>query len=256
MNKIFSLCLLSLFLLSLMASPGFSQKATDILEKVIEARGGKKVLESIKDTTMSGFWEFTHLGIKNKIDVKPLSIPMKFYHKEPNKFLLSFEEVGKVTTAQAFDGETAWMVNSQTGIAKEESSEELKKLAMIQAFNFGNSALLHPEKYGITYTYKGKEDFKGWDFLEGLDCFVLEQTFSNGNKAYLYVDSKTHLIHTIKDTMGRIWGRGIIFWNYKKVGGVMFANSITFKYDQWSTMTVKEVIFNTGLEDSLFKRSK
>ena len=127
MKKIFSLCLLSLFFLSLISTPLFAQEVADILEKMVEAKGGKKVLESIKDTTMSGFWEFTHLGIKNKIDVKPLSIPMKFYHKEPNKFLLSFEEVGKVTTAQAFDGETAWMVNSQTGIAKEESSEELKK---------------------------------------------------------------------------------------------------------------------------------
>lgn len=259
MNKIFSLCLLSLFLLSLMASPGFSQKATDILEKVIEARGGKKVLESIKDTTMSGFWEFTHLGIKNKIDVKPLSIPMKFYHKEPNKFLLSFEEVGKVTTAQAFDGETAWMVNSQTGIAKEESSEELKKLAMIQAFNFGNSALLHPEKYGITYTYKGKENIgaekKEWieyiiDLIGIKDYFVLEQFFPDGNKVSLYVDSKTYLIFLVEAE----WH--IYFYDYKKIDGVMFAHSVSFIREQFYNLTFTEVKFNSGLEDSLFKMSK
>ena len=253
MKKIFSLCLLSLFLLSLMASFGFSQKAADILEKMIEAKGGRKVLESIKDTTMSCWIDTTHPFLKQEIS--PPGIPMKFYHKEPDKFRQDIGEMGKGSfIVLGYDGETSWKFDPLTRISNEPPEEQ--EWAMIKAFNLGNSALLHPEKYGITYTYKGKEDFKGWDFLEGLDCFVLEQTFSNGNKAYLYVDSKTHLIHTIKDTMGRIWGRGIIFWNYKKVGGVMFANSITFKYDQWSTMTVKEVIFNTGLEDSLFKRSK
>jgi len=54
MKRYFSLCLLALFLLGLVTSPGLSQKASDILEKMIEAQGGRKVLEGIKDTTMSG----------------------------------------------------------------------------------------------------------------------------------------------------------------------------------------------------------
>ncbi len=42
MKKIFSACLLSLFLLSLMTSPGLSQEASDILKKMVDAQGGKK----------------------------------------------------------------------------------------------------------------------------------------------------------------------------------------------------------------------
>jgi len=258
MKKIISICLLSLFLLSLIASPGFGQKATDVLEKVIEARGGRKILESIKDITISGFWEFTHIGIKKEVE-KPISIPMRFYHKEPNKFRQDSEWRGKKTTMQAFDGETAWVVNPQTGIAEEESSEELKKLAMIQAFNFGNSAFLNPEKYGITYTYKGKENIdaekKEWieyiiDLIGIKDYFVLEQFFSDGNKVYLYVDSKTYLIFLVEAE----WH--IIFYDYKKVDGVMFAHSVSFIREQFYNLTFTEVKFNLGLEDSLFKMSK
>jgi outer membrane lipoprotein-sorting protein len=229
-----------------MVSLGFGQKATDILEKVIEARGGKKVLESIKDTSMSGFWEFTHKWIKNKMDVKPVSMPMKFYHKEPNKFRLDTERRGKKATMQAFDGETTWKINHQTGIAEEELSEEFKKLALIQAFNFGNSALLHPEKYGITYTYKGKKNIE----IEGKDYFVLEQTFSNGYKASLYVDSKTYLIFIVEAE----WS--MVFYDYKKIDGVMFAHSVSFIREQFYNLTFTEVKFNSGLEDSLFKMSK
>ncbi len=258
MKKITSICLLSLFLLSLMTFPGFGQKATDFLEKVIKARGGRKVLESIKDTSISGFWEFTHILIKKEVK-EPASIPMKFYYKEPNKFRLDLELRGKKTTMQAFDGETAWKINPQTGIAEEESSEELKKLAMIQAFNFGNSAFLNPEKYGITYTYKGKENIgaekKEWikyitDLFGIKDYFVLDQFLSDGNKVSLCVDSKTYLIFLVETE----WH--IIFYNYKKVDGVMFAHSMSFIREQFYNLTFTEVKFNTGLEDSLFKRSK
>ena len=39
MKKIFSLCFLSLFLLSLVVTPGLSQEASDVLAKMIDAQG-------------------------------------------------------------------------------------------------------------------------------------------------------------------------------------------------------------------------
>jgi hypothetical protein len=184
MKKLFSLSILSLFLLISIASLGFSQKTSDILEKMIEAQGGREVLESIKDTTVTGLlhpFSFPLLGVPIR-DV--LSITAKIYHKEPNKFRIDLEANGKMFTAQAFDGEVAWMSDPKIGIVKELPESERENLKKLAYFH-GNSYLLYPEKYGITYTYRGKKNieeevgiFKNLiDKLGFKDYFVLEQTF-------------------------------------------------------------------------------
>ena len=120
----------------------------------------------------------------------------------------------------------------------------------------GDEALLHPEKYGITYAYKGKEK------LEDKDCFVLEQTFSDGYKSTMYVDSKTYLIYKIKglslDMMEIEVDTETILSDYKKVDGVMVPHSVAIFQDgaEFMTITLTDVSFNTGLEDSLFKMNE
>ncbi|MQY61320.1 hypothetical protein GH153_05750, partial [bacterium] len=89
MKKIFSACLLSLFLLSLMTSPGLSQEVSDILKKMVEAQGGKKVLEKIKDMTLSGTLEMIQLGMTGS---------MTMYKKEPNKVRMDIEVMGMIIT--------------------------------------------------------------------------------------------------------------------------------------------------------------
>jgi len=91
------------------------------------------------------------------------------------------------------------------------------------------------------------------------DYFVLEQTFPNGNKNYLYVDFKTHLVYIILDQMGPKVEWAMVFYDYKEVDGVMFAYSMSWAFGRTqaqATLTFTDVIFNSGLEDSLFKMSK
>ena len=144
MKKILSCALLSVFMLGLLVSPGFSQDAKKILEKLIEANGGRKLLESIKDSTASATIDLPEMG---------MSGTGTMYTKEPNKMRLDLELMGMIIT-QAFDGEIAWGINPQTGIA-EELPEDLA--AVSRDSSYGYSAFLHPEKYGITHNYKGKE---------------------------------------------------------------------------------------------------
>jgi len=243
MKKTLTLSLLSLFILCLVVSPGSGEKASEILEKMIEAQGGRKVLESIKDTTLSGSMEMIQMGISGSLTM---------YQKEPNKMRMDGEVMGMVFT-QAFDGETAWMVNPQTG-ATEEMPENLTEEVKRQAL--GNDALLHPEKYGITYTYKGKEK------IEDKDYFVLEQTYSDGHTATHYLDTETYLTYKTKaatiNQMGVEVEGETFFSDYKKVDEVMFPHSLTIFQDEEEFMiiTITEVTFNSGLEDSLFKMSE
>jgi len=243
MKRVFSFCLMGLFLLSLITSAGLGQKASDILEKMIEAQGGRKVLEGIKDTTLSGNFEMPMMG---------LSGTTTMYQKDPNKTRMDAEFLGMVYT-QAFDGETGWTINPETGGVVELSGialEYTKRDAL------GDEALLHPEKCGITYAYKGKET------IEGKDCFILEATYSDGYKAAIYVDSKTYLTYKIKglslDMMEVEVDTETVMSDYKKVDGAMIPHTMVIiqNGEEFMTITIAEASFNTGLEDSLFKKSE
>jgi len=195
---------------AIMLSPLLAQDAAKILKKMIKAQGGEKVLSSIKDSMMTGTMEMIQMGLTGSITM---------YQKEPNMMRMDAEVMG-MTITQAYDGETAWMINPQTGAAEElppETSDDMRRQAL------GNDALLHPEKYG------------------------------------LYVDPDTYLVYKTKarttNQMGVEVEAETIFSEYKKIDGVMVPQKLTIYQDgeEFMTMTITEVKFNTGLEDSFFK---
>lgn len=166
MRKIAIYCLCAIVLAALIQAPASGQTAKEILAKWIEAQGGAQALAAVKDTTITGNIQLVSMGISGTATM---------YQKEPNMMRLDIEVMGMVIT-QAFDGQTAWMVDPQTGATTEmpeNASQEFKRQAL------GNDAVLNPEKYGITYDYKGKET------LENKEYLVLEQTMSDGHKTTL-----------------------------------------------------------------------
>ncbi len=242
MKKNFSSALLSIFLLSLIAPPGGGQSADEVRLKMIEAMGGEDALKNIKDMTITGTAELTMQGLSGTITV---------YKKEPNKRRLDFEVMGMVIT-QAYDGETAWMVNPQTGAIEdmpEQGAAEWKRESMPVI------SLLNPEKYDITFTYIGKEQ------VEGKDHFILEQTYPDGFKATIYCDSQTYLVTKSRSTVTGPMGEVEVEQyssDYKKVNGITMSHSSVQYRDgeEYLKFTIEEVKFNTGLEDSLFEKSE
>jgi outer membrane lipoprotein-sorting protein len=239
MKKIFSFCVLGVFLFGSIASLTYAQKATDILEKMIEAQGGRKLLGSIKDTTMVGSMEIAIAG---------MSASLTMYHKEPNKIRMDFDMMGTVIT-MAFDGELAWWINPQTG-ATEEMPEDQAEMIVRQAW--GNDILLNPDKHGVTYELKGKET------LEGKEYYVIEQSFPDGWKMTSYIDGQTYLPYKTafkQISMGVEVEAESYLSDWKKVDGVMTAHTIKSfaSGEEVMTMTFTEIKFNTGIEDSLFK---
>ncbi len=243
MKKIVSLCLKISLLFCLAVSPGFGQKASDILEKMIEARGGKQILEGIRDMTLSGTMNVAQTG---------MSGTMTIYYKKPDKLRQDIEVRGAVFTS-LFDGKTAWRTNPQTGSIEELSGKDIKK-ARRNALDYSYAALLHPERFGIFYTFKNRGNIGSKDY------FVLKQTFPDSSTTALYVDSQTYLIYKTKTTSknpmtGMEAESETIVSGYKKVDGVLVAHTITVSYDgvEFATIAVTGVKLNRGLEDSLFK---
>lgn len=243
MKKFTIFCVVGLFLLTSLTSPGLAQSAKDILDKMIEAQGGKANLEKIKDTTMSGTLEMVSMGISGSLTL---------YQKEPNKMRMDMEFMGMVMT-QAYDGEIAWGVDPNTGSIQEMPEEQAKD---IERMALGNDSILHPEKYGITYSYKGKET------IEGQDYYLLEQAFEDGFSTTMYIDAKTYLMYKIKskapNQMGVEVDQEVFTTDYRKVEGMMVAHEMRIIQDgeEFLTMIFTEVAFNTGLEDSLFKNEE
>jgi len=218
----------------------FGQTADDVRAKWIEAQGGAKALEAIKDTTINGTMELIQMG---------LSASFTLYQKEPNKMRIDIEIMGMNIT-QVFDGEKAWFTNPQTGNIEEMPETQSREFAR-QAL--GNDSLLHPEKYGITYALKGKEKINDVEYL------VLQQTFNDGTVVDVYIDPKTYLsVKTKGKTINSLTGLPVeaetFQSDYKKIDSTLIPHQMTTYYDgqEFQRMTITRVVYNTGLDDSLF----
>ncbi len=243
MKKSLSLIVCGVFLLAFITAPAHSQTTKDVMDKFIDAQGGAKALAAIKDTTISGNMELVSMG---------MSATLTMYQKEPNKMRMDIEVMGMVIT-QAFDGETAWMINPQTGATEQmpdNMTQEFKRQAL------GNEALLNPDKFGIKYNFAGKEKIDDKEYL------VLTQTAEDGHVTTIYIDPATYLTYKTKGkTIGQsgeeVMAESIVS-DYKKVDGVLLAHSMTTYQDgqEFMRMTITKVAFNSGLEDSLFQMAK
>jgi outer membrane lipoprotein-sorting protein len=238
MKKAITICFLGLFLASVTAVPGYTQTAKEIIQKMIEATGGRKALESIDDSTITGTIDLTDQGFSGEITI---------YKKEPSKMRIDVEIMGMVIT-QAFDGNMAWWVNPQNGMTEEMPPTEA---ASMKRDALPRDATFNPEKYGITFEYKGKEQ------IDGNDHYVIGQTYADGFQITLYVDSATHLVTkskgTIESAVGEVEFEQVAS-DYKKVNGLMTAHTVTTYVNGVESRIIKisDIKYNTGLEDSLF----
>jgi outer membrane lipoprotein-sorting protein len=243
MKKIFVLTLMLLLFLTLVTSHAFSVSVEDVLNNMVKAQGGKKNLEKIQDSTLSGSMVLVPMGLNGSINI---------YWKSPNKRRSDIEIMGMKIT-QAYDGKMAWMDNPQTG-GLQEMPEKFGQVLKRQAL--GYDTLFNYKKHGITYTLKGKEKVKDKDYL------VLEQTYSDGHKTTHYVDPKTYLVYKSKTSSFNQTGAEveseIFVSDYKKVEGVSFAHSITVFQEgqEYLKMTFDKVSLNSGVEESFFNMPK
>jgi hypothetical protein len=237
-------------LIALAASPGLGQQtqtaasskeALAVLNKMIEATGGRKLLESIKDTVVSGTVEFAQFGI---------TAPITIYLKEPDKIrqdvtVAEFD----MTFTQVFDGQKGWQTNINTGKTEEMPYEMAKELGREAR---GSLAILDPKKAGVVYALKPKAA------IEGRDHIVLEQTYPDGHRVTFFLDPETYLPYKTQtktfDPLGAEVDAESYSTNYQKVGGTMVAFSIRVLHSgsEAQKITVASVSYNTNLDDAIF----
>jgi outer membrane lipoprotein-sorting protein len=215
------------------------EEGKKLLDKWIGAQGGRDNLIKIKDTTSSGTMELISLGAGGTVSL---------YQKEPDKLRMDIEISGLMIT-QAFNGEIGWMTNPQTGVTEkmpDQFMDDLKRQAM------GNDTLLNPDKYGITFTLEGQESVGGKNYL------ILKQIFEDGFENSFYIDPETNLVYKTvamaMSPMGVEVETETFMSDYHEVEGTMVPFSITVTQDgeEYMSMSILEVKYNSGLEDSFF----
>lgn len=217
----------------------FSLTAEKIRKRMIEALGGEKTLTKINDITLSGNIELIPYGFSG---------PITIYQKEPDKLRIDAEIMERIYT-QAYDGKTAWATNFESGISEEmpeKMAQSIKRDAL------GVDATLHPEKYGITFTFKGKEKIEEKEYL------LLEQKYGDGYSIVLYVDPLTYLTYKIVATAFNDLGEEVeaetYYSDYRKKEGVAisFSQTVYQNNELYMKITIEEVSVNRGLPDSFF----
>lgn len=239
MKKIDRLFFLCFFLIGILLTPSRSQTMDEIQKKMIQAQGGKTAIEKIKDMTVTGTIEVSQEGLR---------VPFTQYKKEPDKRRIEMKVMGNVQV-QGFDGKKAWELDPLTGKAVEIPGEDALD---IKRGSLALRWILAPEKYGISLVFKGREKIDSKYYL------VLDQVFSDGGKAILYVDPETYLIFMIKskilDEMMVEVETETFLSDYKSVKGYVMAHKMVsyLRGKEYMRIIYKKVKLNKRLTDQLF----
>ncbi len=222
--------------------PAGNKESLAVLNRMIEALGGRKAIGAIKDMTVTGTVEAPEIG---------LASPFVLYQKEPNKMRMDISVAEAATTITlAFDGRRGWGTNART-LRPEEMPEIESRDVSHKAL--GNAALLDPRSLGVTYALKPKQTLGDRDYI------VLEQTLADGHKTAYFLDPESHLPDRLAtrtlDPAGAEADAETVFSDYREFCGVRIAcSSRTVRGGkEVQRLAVTGVTCNTGLEDSLFE---
>ena len=208
--------------------------ATKVLEKYIDAIGGKSNIDKVKDLTL-----------KASISVQGTTLLLNITYKIPGQYLSEVQMNGQIFQKQVYNngaGKTSGMQGN-----KDLQGEELEKLKL--------EAELIPElKYaelGCTTVLKEISD------ENGKSAYVIEVTTASGKKTTDYFSAETGLkmktVSTIDTQMGKSVQTTEVL-EYMDVDGVKYPK--VFKQSmgpQKFDITINSITTNTGVKDEIFK---
>ncbi|HSK78777.1 MAG TPA: outer membrane lipoprotein-sorting protein [Thermoanaerobaculia bacterium] len=198
----------------LAGAAAFAQTADELVEKSLQASGGREKIEAVKSARMTG--KMT-MG-------QGMEAPMVIETVEPNKIRMEMTFQG-MTMIQAYDGKSGWQVQPFMGKTEPEPMNEQEQKAMEDQLDDMDLLTKYKEK-GHTLELVGKEE------LEGSPVYKLKLTKKTGEVSSLYLDAETYLL--VKQTgKTKVQGQEIesetSLSDYKEVGGVLYPHSIQTK---------------------------
>lgn len=185
-------------------------KAADILDKYVEATGGKAAYAKIKNRVMKGTVEMPSQGLKGSLVI---------YAARPNLMYSAFEIPGMVKEEGGTDGKVAWQRNSMAG-ARLLGGEELEQMRREAMFD---------KDVDWRKVFK-KAETLGVEEVNGSPAYKVELAIDDENKMIAYYDQKSHLqvkvAMTVKTPMGDTLVESLLS-DYRDVGGILMPHKNT-----------------------------
>lgn len=213
-------------------------KAETLLDKQVEATGGRAAYEKIRTMVTSGSMEVKGIGMKGT---------MTAYHGAPNKVLIEINIEGIGTIRDGSDGKVAWTVSSIQGPRIKEGDERAMELRHADI-----SDALHWRDYYKSVVTEGIEK------VDGKDCYkvVMTPKDGEGGPETQYIDKETNLpvkmAVTIKGPMGEIATETLVS-DYRKEGDLLMPHKLVQKMaGQEIALTFDNVKFNVDLPKDKF----
>jgi hypothetical protein len=209
-----------------------------VLEKSIEATGGRAAHEKLTSTVSKGTVEVLAQGLKGAFEL---------YAKAPNKFVLTMNLQGLGEFLQGFDGQIGWAQNPFQGTRELEGVE----LAIIKREAVFNGDLKWKELFE-------KAELVGKQKVGEQDAYVVRLTPSVGKPVTRYYDAQTFLLlrtdETAEGEMGTMT-QEVYTSDYREIDGV----KVPFLLKQHSSFadlvfTITEVKNNVDISDSKFAK--
>ena len=230
----------SLGLIFASVSISFAQDLDKILKMHYKAVGQKNIL-NVKSIKATG----SATGMMGG------SSSFEMMNKRPGKLFVIVNFQGS-EIKQAYDGETAWMVNPMMG------SSSAITVTGAEADGLKESADMDGQLWN--YKEKGhKLELDGPGEVDGKKVYVLKLSKKIGITDYYYIDQESYLVNKL-ETKSMVNGSEVevevLLSNYNDVDGYMMPFKTVQIVGGQTVMTIEleEVVFNEKIDDAVFKK--
>lgn len=211
-------------------------KADRILDKFVEATGGKAAYEKVHNEKWTGSFEFVGKGIKGTVTS---------YRAEPSKTVTIVELEGVGTVEDGTDGETAWTRSAMQGPRIKEGDERAASMreAMLRGPLYWRKLYKQAETVGV-------------ENVGDQACYKVVLTPNEGKPETHYYDKKTNLLvkmtMTIASPMGEIPTETMLS-DYKEEAGLRQPHTVHQKaMGQEFLITMDHMEYNIDMPKDRF----
>jgi outer membrane lipoprotein-sorting protein len=218
----------------------------EILSNYYTNMGGLETLKNHTSTKATG-----------KAPTPQGDFPFEFMQEKPNKMKIVVDVMGKKMIPQAYDGQTAWMLNPFMG-------ETPQKLPADQAKSVIDEAEM--EDPFIDFAAKGHEvSLEGSEEIQGVQCFKIRLIKYKGveekeSTQLYYLDKENYIPIMVKSSIdvGPQAGQEVetYFSDYQEVDGGLvmpFSFEVKMAGQVVNAISFEKIVINEDIPDDEFK---
>jgi hypothetical protein len=209
-----------------------------ILDKYVQAIGGRQAVEKITSRVTKGTFEVTTMGLKGDIEI---------YAKAPNKTLTIQNISGVGVIRDGYDGKIGWSENPMMGLREKEGAE-LAAIARMSDIHFSIK----------TRQLFSKLELKGKEKVGDRETYFILATPAEGSPVKMYFDAQTGLITRTGTELDTPQGKFQIDTtvdDYRDVDGVKMAFTMRQESSMGSAVIKwTEVKHNVAIDDAMFNK--